>query len=290
MVIGVDGSANGERAVRWAAREAGERQMRIRLVAVVDEPGEAMGQPAWVSPTALRDPFIETARRHIRVATDSVHYIAENVEVDADVRVGHPVGVLLDESGRAGLLVVGHRGLGGVTGLLAGSVAVGVAARAGCPVVVVRGSTGERDAHPEGPVVVGVDGSRLSEAAVEFAFDAASRRGVGLVAVHAWLDRIVAAGKAAGVIDWDAVRGEEAALLAQRLAGWAEKYPDVTVNPIVLADRPARALVNQSENAQLVVVGSHGRGAIIGAALGSVSQALIHRAACPVAVIRTGAA
>jgi nucleotide-binding universal stress UspA family protein len=118
---------------------------------------------------------------------------------------------------------------------------------------------------------------------VAFAFDAASRRGVPLVAVHAWwdhLDRMVP------LLDWDLIETEEREVLAERLAGWGEKYPDVAVGRLITPDRPARVLVEESRRAQLVVVGSRGRGAAAGLLLGSVSHAVLHRAHCSVAVVR----
>jgi nucleotide-binding universal stress UspA family protein len=133
-------------------------------------------------------------------------------------------------------------------------------------------------------VVVGVDGSRLSEAALAFAVDTAVRRGTSLVAVHAWQD--TADPRVAALIDWEAVAVEEAAVLAERLAGWQDKNPDLTIERRVVRDSPAHELTALSATAQLVVVGSRGRGGFAGLLLGSVSQALLRHAACPVAVVR----
>ena len=135
-------------------------------------------------------------------------------------------------------------------------------------------------------MVVGVDGSPTSEAATAFAFEAASLRRVPLVAVHVWRDVLVDA-TMAPLLDWDVIDSDEREVLAERLAGWSEKYPDVPVRRLVARDRPARALVEESGRAQLVVVGSRGRGGFHGLLLGSVSQALLHHAHCPVAVVRS---
>ena len=151
--------------------------------------------------------------------------------------------------------------------------------------VVVRGSV---PAPPEGPVVVGVDGSPTSEAAVGFAYEAAATRGVPLVAVHTWWDLMVDP-TFAPLLDWDALEADEREVLAERLAGWGEKYPDVHVQRLVMHDRPARALLAQAAGAQLVVVGTRGRGGVAGLLLGSVSHALLHHAPCPVAVVRPDA-
>jgi nucleotide-binding universal stress UspA family protein len=180
-------------------------------------------------------------------------------------------------------LVLGDRGLGGVAGLVLGSVAVALAAHGACPVVVVRGTA----RNQEGPVVVGVDGSSVSEAALAFAFEAAAARGVELVAVHAWLPTAIDRALEP-LVDWDVVAVEEDAILAERLAEWGQKYPQVTVRRTVVRDGAARALVDATRDGQLVVVGSRGRGNAAGLLLGSVSHGVLHAANCPVAVVRPG--
>lgn len=123
------------------------------------------------------------------------------------------------------------------------------------------------------------------EAALAFALDAASARGVPLIAVHTWSD-LVANPQIAPLVDWDAVEADEQAVLAEQLAGWGEKYPDVRVHRRVIRDRAAHALVEESRRAQLVVVGSRGRSAAAGLLLGSVSRAVLHRSYCSVAIVR----
>jgi nucleotide-binding universal stress UspA family protein len=186
------------------------------------------------------------------------------------------------------MVVLGDRGYGGVSGLLLGSVAAAMAAKADCPVVLVRTEEGAPVEDRTRPVVVGVDGSPVSEAALAFAFEEASMRGVPLVALHTWWDLLIDA-TAAPLFDWDAVESDEQQMLAERLAGWGEKYPDVHVERLVTRDRPARALVDESRRAQLVVVGSRGRGAGAALVLGSVSHAVLHKSHCSVAVVRAPA-
>ena len=284
VVAGVDGSECALVAVRWAATEAVRRHRALRLVTAHAWPaGGLVGDPGLgVDPrVVLRD----VALGHLAGAAAAAAAVAPDLEIEQVESTGLPVPVLQAESARAELVVLGDRGLGGFTGLLIGSVAVGLAAHASCPVVVIRGPEPDRPVPRPEPVVVGVDGSPWSEAAVAFAFEAAALRGVPLVAVHTWRDLLVDA-TMAPLVDWDVVEADEREVLAERLAGWGEKYPDVAVRRLVTRDRPAHALVQESGRAQLVVVGSRGRGGLMGMLLGSVSQALLHHAACPVAVVR----
>ena len=278
VVVGVDGSASAYRAVEWAAGEAHRRGVGLRLVrafswTTADHP------TGWVA--RYRDEMLDVSRRQVaravRVAADT----RPDVEAESQVEIGAPIEVLSSEARRAQLLVLGDRGLGEVAGLVLGSVAVSLAARGACPVVVVRG---ER-AGADGPVVVGVDGSPVSEAALAFAFDAAAARGVDLVAVHAWSPTAIDE-ELASLVAWDA--SAESAVLAERLAGWGQKYPQVAVRRTVVRDGAVRALVTASAGAQLVVVGSRGRGNAAGLLLGSVSHGVLHGAHCPVAVVRPG--
>ena len=147
-----------------------------------------------------------------------------------------------ERSQTAELLVVGDQGRGRIASAVAGSVALGVAARSACPVVVVRGTS----AIPDGaPVVVGIDGTPLSEAAIPFAFDAAAARHVPLVAVHTWLDEINDPALAE-LVDWQtaAVRAEE--VLAERLAGWERSTRTCPVQRLVARGRAGRALLDQA--------------------------------------------
>jgi len=276
VVVGVDGSASAYRAVEWAAGEAHRRGVGLRLVrafswTTADHP------TGWVA--RYRDEMLDVSRRQVARAVRIAADTRPDVEAESQVAIGAPIEVLSSEARRAQLLVLGDRGLGEVAGLVLGSVAVSLAARGACPVVVVRG---ER-AGADGPVVVGVDGSPVSEAALAFAFDAAAARGVDLVAVHAWSPTAIDE-ELASLVEWDA--SAESAVLAERLAGWGQKYPQVAVRRTVVRDGAVRALVTASAGAQLVVVGSRGRGNAAGLLLGSVSHGVLHGAHCPVAVVR----
>lgn len=283
VVVGVDGSENALRAVRWGAAEAGRRRIPLRLVAAFAWPIEH-GAVRPGSDERHRDLLLDQARHDLVGAALVAHREVAHLEVDQQLTVGHPLSVLDEEADHAHVVVIGDRGQSRVDGLLAGSVAVALAVRASSPVVVVRGP--ERDTAGL-PVLVGVDGA--DEAAIGFAFEAASTRGVELIVLHTWsewkLDPVVAP-----MLDWPAIEVDEQQLLSDRLAGWAQKFPDTPVVRVLTRDRPAHSLLVQAAAAQLLVVGSRGRGPLSGLVLGSVSHALLHRSPCPVAIVRPDAA
>jgi nucleotide-binding universal stress UspA family protein len=204
------------------------------------------------------------------------------VQVRTETYYSAVVPTLIDISKDAQMIVVGCRGQGAF-GFLLGSVSAALVQHAHCPVTVIH----DEDPlvmHPaEAPVLVGIDGSPVSELATEIAFDEASRRHVGLIALHAWSDTRVLDFPN---LDWSSLQSSEDAVLAERLAGWQERYPDVNVRRQVVCDSPARQLIEHSEAAQLLVVGSHGRGGFAGMLLGSVSAAVVQSARVPVIVAR----
>ena len=282
VVVGVDGSPQALRAVRWAVPEARRRQAVLQLVTALAWTEDTLDELPGLGQAPYGRYLREAAEKGLVAAADVAAEVDPDVPVERELVLGFPAGVLLERSQTAELLVVGDHGRGRIASAVAGSVAVSVAARSACPVVVVRG------AIPDGalPVVVGIDGTPLSEAAIAFAFDAAAARHVPLIAVHTWLDEINDPALAE-LVDWQtaAVRAEE--VLAERLAGWGEKYPDVPVRRRVAPGRAGRALLDQAARAQLAVVGSRGHGEIAGLLLDSVSNALVHGAGCPVAIVRS---
>lgn len=284
VVVGVDGSDQALHAVTWAAREAARRQVPLQLVHAMLAEGAG-----WIGygGVGLPPEHFVTVRRagegYLAHAHEVASALLPSESIGRNLVEQMPVSALLDLSHSAGLLVVGPRGSGGFASLLLGSTAAAVASHAACPVVVTRGAT-KAQARADAPVVVGVDGSPTSEGAVAWAFDAASRRGVALLAIHVWSD--LSTQLVGSWFDWEKTQGEEEVLLSQRLAGWREDYPDVPVTSVVYPDRPAQALLEQSHVAQLLVVGSRGRGGFAGALLGSTSRAMLHHAACPVMVVR----
>ena len=285
VVVGVDGSAASKVAVDWAARDAALRTVPLTLVNVLDPP------VVYTFPrTQIPREYLEWQQDEGRKVLDDALKIVEDstrqkgsIDVSSELMIGPPVSTLIDLSKDAEMVVVGSRGRGAMARLLLGSVSTGLVHHAHCPVAIIHDDNPLMPYPSQAPVLVGIDGSPASELATAIAFDEASWRGVELVALHAWSDTEVFGFPD---LDWSTVQSQAEELLAERLAGWQERYPDVNVRRIVVRDRPAHQLVQQSESAQLVVVGSHGRGGFTGMLLGSVSTAVVHAARTPVIVAR----
>jgi nucleotide-binding universal stress UspA family protein len=283
IVVGVDGSPASNVAVDWAARAAAMRNVSLTLVHV------ASGFAGTWPQTPLPGGFGTWQKQRGRAFLNDAVRIAEA----AGNRTGVPrmktemyysgvVPTLVDLSKEAQMVAVGSRGQGAFGSLL-GSVSTGLAHHAHCPVAVIHDEDPLMPYPAHAPVLVGIDGSPASELATAMAFDEASHRQVDLIALHAWSD--------AGVLDfpgmdWSTMKSSEDEVLAERLAGWQERFPDVTIHRLLVCDRPARQLIEHSEEAQLVVVGSHGRGGFAGMLLGSVSTAVLQSARMPVIVAR----
>jgi nucleotide-binding universal stress UspA family protein len=289
VVAGVDGSPESIAALQAAAEEAARRERPLRIVSAYHWPVFA---PAALTPPGPPDyDPAEEARQLLDAVAAPLRQRYPRLDVTTQAFLGGPSNVLVEVSQGASLVVVGARGHGGFAGLLLGSVAAQVAGHAHCPVLVVhRPAEGQPAAAL--PVVVGVDGSELSELAVEFAFAAASMRGVSLTAVQAWTDPPRSGPSPFKPAPYDAEEARAAADrgLAESLAGYQERYPDVAVfRELVHSDDPARVLLSVAAAAGLLVVGCRGRGDFSGALLGSVSRKLIQHAHCPVAVARPAA-
>ena len=266
VVVGVDGSAEGSLALEWAARDAVHRRQSLRIVHAYVWP-TVYAPMAAPMPSPYESGLQEAASGILRDAAERALATAPGLVVETEMPVQQPSAALLAAAEPASVVVVGNRGRGGFAGLMLGSVGVALAAHAACPAVIVRRA--ERPAGLEvGRVVIGVDGSHESERALEFGFEEAGFRGAGLTALHAY------------------DRDDEQRGLVETTSRWAEKYPDVDVRYHGVHGRPAAALADRSAGAELLVLGSRGRGGFAGLLLGSVSQATIHHAACPVAVVK----
>lgn len=281
ILVGYDGSPDAVRAQEWARTEAARSGRSVHLAYVF----EWLTMAGWTGPGG--GPSIwpdDTARRQAEelVRQAAADATSPELTVTGALYEGPPAPVLQELSARAGLLVVGTRGLGGFAGLLVGSTAGSVAAHAHCPVVVVRGDADRRG--QTGHVAAGVDGSEQSLLALGFAVEQAAARKVPLHVLRAWHSPPGQRPPPAP----DARAGAQAARseLEESLARWRRAFPDLQITVEVAEGNPAELLVTASRNAQLVVVGSRGHGGLAGMLLGSVSQQLLHHAHSPVAVVR----
>lgn len=276
VVVGVDDSTGSMTALDWAAAEALSRGVALRIVHTWSwqmlEPWSsrvdhlAVGDLQHRAQTLVRR-CLERARRQ------------EGLEVTAEIDEGYPQEVLVRTGASAGLLVLGSHHLHALGRAVLGSVSSAVVARSSCPVVVLAGPAGLPAERPS--VVVGIAGERLDERLLDFAFEHAARKRLPLKAILCWHPALG---------DQRMPPPEQAHLyLAESIAGWRERYPDVAVHTTVVRRHPADALVAASAAAELLVVGRHARRMRFGALLGSVSLGVLHHATCPVAVIPPGA-
>ncbi len=270
VVVGYDGSPSALEALRWGAAEAAGRGLPLTICHAWEWPHHEW--PGELVPLELvRRP----AQRLVKAAAAWAGRHHPDVPVNTLTDRGSPSALLVDLSAQAALIVVGARGYGTLQGMALGSVSGHVAAHARCPVVVSRGNPEERGARE---VVVGFDGSRASVAALGFAAAEAHRLGGRIRVVIAQHDR-------RKETDPQDFRIQAQGLAWDELSGWQRTYPDLRAS-VELVDEPARpALLEAARKACLLMVGARGLGEVRGLLLGSVSQAMVHHAPCPVAVV-----
>jgi nucleotide-binding universal stress UspA family protein len=282
IVVGIDGSAASDAAVRWAVRESAMRKLPVALIhVVVPSPIDSTMAPNGTIPQARLDharQVVEHSREVAAATTDR-----RRTCVHGEIAYASVAPTLIAASTEANMIVTGSRGVDASSAYRLGSVSAALLRDARCPVVVVHDSEfGGPNVRDTSPVLLGIDGTPASEAATAWAFEEAFRRQVPLVALHAWSD--------VGVLpilgmDWRLYRDQGNEVLGERLAGWRERYPDVQVHRKLVCDVPARWLVQESTKAQLVVLGRRGRGGHPGIRLGSVSSAVAESARVPVIVV-----
>ncbi|MFG1947163.1 universal stress protein [Nonomuraea sp. NPDC048826] len=278
IVVGIDGSLAARAAVVWAADHASRTHQPLRLVHAVDR------QPYQITKFPDVDPSDQLRRAGEKALDEAVALVHERhpgLEVVALLEEGPPARILREQGRAATELVVGSRGLGPVSGALLGSVSGQVAGHIEAPVVVVQAGR-----HPaSGRIVVGVDDGPECRPALAYAYEQAALRGSALLVVHGWRPPVLAAGsELPSVVEQDRAGREE--MVRSILAPFARRYPDVTVTEDIRYAGAVEALTAASEQADLLVVGSHGRRTAASALLGSVSRGVLHRARCTVAVVR----
>jgi nucleotide-binding universal stress UspA family protein len=283
IVIGYDGSPGSKSALRWALTAAERAMAPLRIVeafelVVITRPSPGGVEPVDVVRTARQSGLDELAA--------AIRQEHPDLQVETSLVGGAAPKVLVDAAQDARAVVLGSRGLGGWSGLLVGSVAVQVTTHADCPVVVVPHDLRAR-AHEGRTVLVGVDGSKASAKAINFAFEQAEALHADVVAVHAWTSPFLTYADGASMLQFDEqkIQDEARLLVAESVAGAAAEHPDVKWSTELAMGSAAQALVRRAESADLVVVGSRGRGGFTGLLLGSVSQSVLHHAHCPIAVV-----
>jgi len=286
VVVGVDGSTASNAALGWAVDAAFRRGLSLHVV-------NAYLWPVYPPPLVPGPEYVpmgeageRAARQILDEALGRVRAQTTDLAVTGEVVRGGASEVLLQQSEQdTVMLVVGSRGRGGFRSLMLGSTSTEVAARSTVPVVVVRRGESSSDGHRR--IVVGVDGSELSEAAVAWAMEEASYRGATVEAITAWnrAESLPPGLVAAGVVATMPSTEEIALALSETLAGWREKFPDVSVTQRVVVGHPGHVLTEASRYADLVIVGTRGHGTAASLIIGSTSRAVLHHAACPVAVI-----
>lgn len=263
VVVGVDGSDLDRSLVALAAREAVLHHRPLRIVHTFNWTADPVGPiPAEV----LRDPAQRVLDRAVAAGT----HAEPVVEVTTALLEGPPVTVLLRESGAAALLAIGDGGLGRCTCVPVDATALLIAARAGCSVLIARDTL-----PPPSRIVVGVDGSPASDVALDYAFDAAHRRGRKLIVIRAW-----------DPVEHPALTEARVAVqLEHAIEPWRQRFPEVEAEPRVPVGDPADAMVSAAEDAELVVVSARGEQPWRGM-LGGVSQALLYHCTTPLLIVR----
>lgn len=286
IVVGIDGSTWSDEALSWGVAQASLEGRALTLVHAASPmlaPGSLLFAGTGVDYGRLIDD-LHAAGRSMLVAADArAHELEPTLEVHQVLSVTEARNTLLDLSAHAAMIVVGSRGRGPMKSLLLGSVSVTVSKQAACPVIVVRPHEPE---HPRQAIVVGVDGSKTSTAAIEFAYRLASFRGWPLIVLHGYWtpDSVVAPTLGAPEADIS----DERALVAESLAGMAEKFPDVEVQVKLIRGDGSRELIEASADVAVLVVGHHRDSSLHTLVRDSVAAAVVEHAQCAVAVVSAG--
>lgn len=283
VLVGVNGSNDSDRAVDWASDYA---SMTNRRLVVLHGTGFVGVRPNAQDLLEAERVALEAGRLIVGAAVERALERHPDLRTEGVVDVGDPPTVLLERAKDAAVLVVGSRRDEAFKQLF-GSVSLGVTRHAHCPVVVARPPVREG-----GPlldrVVLGLHDTAASREAAEFAFEYAALSNLPLVIVHGEWDRLARGSAVLGLLGSGQERGlseEEELSIGETIAGLPERYPDVEFREIHRTADPAEALIEASETAKLVVVGSRGLGAAKALVLRSVSTALAEHAHCPVAVV-----
>ena len=285
VVVGVDGTDTSIGAARWAAAIASKLGAPLHIVHARPYPGHNLTDAVAAARAAEMAAAEKGGPAILAAAVRAVHRDFSELRITT-ANVSETIDrLLVDMSQHARLIVLGCDEVKPGAAIVVGSTTVAVAANATCPVVAWRGYA----TAPTGqPIVIGVDGDDDSRVATTAAFELAQRLSVSIVAVHAWSAR-----RSLGdvslpfMVDWDAVQAHERERLVKALAPWTRLYPEVDVKYVVDRDKPSRALLRHSGDAQLVAIGSRGLGPLLGSLLGSTGLNLLHHSLIPTMICRS---
>jgi nucleotide-binding universal stress UspA family protein len=282
IVVGVDGSSGARAAAHYAAAIAQRHHTTLTLVHVFETVFHGYGPVGLAGSYAASEEHLrEPAERLLAETVNDIESSHPGVKVDSHLQTGGVAARLIDESEEAQLTVVGCRGMGGFANLMLGSVSAQVATYGHGPIIVVRPA-----AAPDGPVLVGYDGSQAANAALQFGVQEALSRKVPLVVANVYWEqpRGWHQQPATDPLITASHRAEQ--MINDALELPVEEHPELQYSiRTIHSPNPAHSLVEESAHAGLTVVGSRGRGGFAGLLLGSVSRTLIHHATGPVAVI-----
>nr|WP_042190964.1 universal stress protein [Kibdelosporangium sp. MJ126-NF4]CEL19745.1 Universal stress protein family [Kibdelosporangium sp. MJ126-NF4]CTQ96970.1 Universal stress protein family [Kibdelosporangium sp. MJ126-NF4] len=270
IVVGIDGGPGNDIALHWAIAEAAQRSVPLMVLHADEEWSTSV-----VRTGSVLEATSKSARKLVDDAVAVVQAMNRDIHVSSVISPNHPADALISWATDASMLVLGNRGRSALSAAVRGSVGASVVAQARCPVIIAR-TMPPRSA----PVVVGVDGSPASKAAVAFAFGYAAQHMSGVRAVHVWHRSVLP-----GAGDLPAQRRAHLRVVTETLADAQQRHPNVPAWTVSTIGNAHEFLAEESMRAQLVVVGTHGRGARSGMLLGSVSQALLRNASSPLAVI-----
>ncbi|MFE3026355.1 universal stress protein [Nocardia tengchongensis] len=274
VIVAVDESAGS--AVAWAAHTAALHHAPLHLLRVLEiTPDEGLGLGTAIT-TQDYSHLEEHGNWVLETAAAAAAKAAPGLTITTELATGAVVPTLLERTRQARMLVGGARGGGTLRRALLGSVSSVLARRAHCPFVVVRDGVPFPVDLPTRPILVGVDGTKISEPAIRAALEEASVRGVAVIALHA-----------EGASDDPEMDALDDYVLAESLAGWQERYPNVRIDRETAHDTPERSLLALSSGSQLLVVGTRGRGGFAGKVFGSTSQSLLLRVQTPIMIAHT---
>lgn len=300
VLVGIDGSDTGQCALEWAVNEAKSLGWSMRLVGAYSVPNVAT-TGIDVSYVPMDD---ESIRDGVRAVVDDALETVRDAGVEAEglVEVGDAAGVLVEESKQCGLAVVGSRGKGGFAGRFLGTVSSALPAHSACPTVIVPlawaegapvgSGTGVIDVVDEeemdftGRVVTGIDALGQTNPALWAAAAAADRKGLPLSVVGVMSLMVVGPEWLPAGIDMERYQDEAKASLNACVDAISEEYPSLDIEWELFEGSPAEMLIRSSYTAEMLVLGSRGRGGFTGLLLGSTSQAVLHHSKCPVMVVR----